>query len=61
MAIEEKQLQLTVATVLRDNRTLLVGSKCGALLAFRIPFNDDEFTSFSCTIHSAAMKQVKLY
>jgi hypothetical protein len=58
--VEQKHVQLTVASVVRDNRTLLVGSKCGALLAFGIPFNDDEFISFSCTMHSAAMKQVLL-
>jgi len=57
---ENTQIELTVTTVMRNNKTLLVGSKCGTLLAYGIPFNDDELISTFCAIHRAAIKQVRL-
>ncbi|XP_065338039.1 cilia- and flagella-associated protein 57 [Cloeon dipterum] len=53
-----KNLEFTVTTVIRNDRTLLVGSRCGSLIAYALPFNDDGLISAFCCIHSAPITKI---
>ncbi|XP_059470478.1 cilia- and flagella-associated protein 57 [Neocloeon triangulifer] len=51
-------VELTVTSVTRNDKTLLVGSRCGSLIAYALPFNDDELVSAFCCIHSAPVTKI---